>query len=180
MTKIHFEAPSPEDYCNLRANAGMSSKSIEAAIKGLPHACFNVTLYENDMLIGMGQAVCLLGRPDKAYPILHVTGTNGKGSTIAFLRQLLMAQGKKVGTFTSPHMISIHDRICIGDQPISDEDFTRIGQEVQQMEQTLLQTQDQLSYFEIICLMALLYFKEQAVDVEIGRASCRERVCQYV
>ena len=119
----------------------------------------------------MEQAVSLLGRPDKAYPILHVTGTNGKGSTIAFLRQLLMAQGKKVGTFTSPHMISIHDRICIGDQPISDEDFTRIGQEVQQMEQTLLQTQDQLSYFEIICLMALLYFKEQAVDVvllEVG------------
>ena len=119
----------------------------------------------------MEQAVSLLGRPDKAYPILHVTGTNGKGSTIAFLRQLLMAHGKKVGTFTSPHMISIHDRICIGDQPISDEDFTRIGQEVQQMEQTLLQTQDQLSYFEIICLMALLYFKEQGVDVvllEVG------------
>ena len=119
----------------------------------------------------MEQAVSLLGRPDKAYPILHVTGTNGKGSTIAFLRQLLMAHGKKVGTFTSPHMISIHDRICIGDRPISDEDFTRIGQEVQQMEQTLLQTQDQLSYFEIICLMALLYFKEQGVDVvllEVG------------
>lgn len=119
----------------------------------------------------MEKAVSLLGRPDKAYPILHVTGTNGKGSTIAILRQLLMAHGKKVGTFTSPHMISIHDRICIGDQPISDEDFTRIGQEVQQMEQTLLQTQDQLSYFEIICLMALLYFKEQAVDVvllEVG------------
>ena len=119
----------------------------------------------------MEQAVSLLGRPDKAYPILHVTGTNGKGSTIAFLRQLLMAHEKKVGTFTSPHMISIHDRICIGDRPISDEDFTRIGQEVQQMEQTLLQTQDQLSYFEIICLMALLYFKEQGVDVvllEVG------------
>ena len=119
----------------------------------------------------MEQAVSLLGRPDKAYPILHVTGTNGKGSTIAFLRKLLMAHGKKVGTFTSPHMISIHDRICIGDQPISDEDFTRIGQKVQHMEQTLLQTQDQLSYFEIICLMALLYFKEQAVDVvllEVG------------
>ena len=119
----------------------------------------------------MEQAVSLLGRPDKAYPILHVTGTNGKGSTIAFLRQLLMAHEKKVGTFTSPHMISIHDRICIGDQPILDEDFTRIGQEVQQMEQTLLQTQDQLSYFEIICLMALLYFKEQGVDVvllEVG------------
>ena len=57
MTKIHFEAPSPEDYCNLRVNAGMSRKSIEAAIKGLPHACFNVTLYENDMLIGMGRVI---------------------------------------------------------------------------------------------------------------------------
>jgi len=119
----------------------------------------------------MEQAVTLLGMPDKAYPILHVTGTNGKGSTIAFMRQLLMSHGKKVGTFTSPHMISIHDRICIGDQPISDEDFTRIGQQVQEMEQILLQTQDQLSYFEIICLMSLLYFKEQAVDVvllEVG------------
>ena len=118
----------------------------------------------------MEQAVSLLGRPDKAYPILHVTGTNGKGSTIAFLRQLLMAHGKKVGTFTSPHMISIHDRICIGDQPISDEDFTRIGQEVQQMEQTLLQTHDQLSYFEIICLMALLYVVtgEIAVITSVG------------
>ena len=71
----------------------------------------------------MEQAVSLLGRPDKAYPILHVTGTNGKGSTIAFLRQLLMAHGKKVGTFTSPHMISTHDRICTGAQQISDEDF---------------------------------------------------------
>ena len=57
MTKIHFEAPSPEDYCNLRDNAEMSSKSIEAAIKGLPHACFNVTLYENDILIGMGRVI---------------------------------------------------------------------------------------------------------------------------
>ncbi len=45
----------------------------------------------------MEQAVSLLGRPDKAYPILHVTGTNGKGSTIAFMRQLLMAHGKRVG-----------------------------------------------------------------------------------
>ena len=119
----------------------------------------------------MEQAVTLLGRPDKAYPILHVTGTNGKGSTIAFMRQLLMSHGKKVGTFTSPHMISIHDRICIGDQPISDEDFTRIGQQVQEMEQILLLCLDLLSFFEFFCLMSLLYFKEQAVDVvllEVG------------
>ena len=82
-----------------------------------------------------------------------------------------MAHGKKVGTFTSPHMISIHDRFVLGISRFQMKILLGLVQEVQQMEQTLLQTEDQLSYFEIICLMALLYFKEQAVDVvllEVG------------
>ena len=65
----------------------------------------------------MKRAVALLGHPQEAYPIIHVTGTNGKGSTIAFMRQLFQKHGQKVGTFTSPHRISIHDRICIGGEP---------------------------------------------------------------
>jgi bifunctional protein folC len=119
----------------------------------------------------MKRAVALLGHPQEAYPIIHVTGTNGKGSTIAFMRQLFQKHGQKVGTFTSPHMISIHDRICIGGEPISDQDFIRLGQVIQAMEVQLLETQDQLSYFEIISLMAFLYFKEQEVDlalIEVG------------
>lgn len=115
----------------------------------------------------MEQAVQLLGHPQEAYPIIHVTGTNGKGSTIAFMQQLFSGQTRKVGTFTSPHMTSIHDRICISGQPISDEDFVRLGLVVQEMEQDLLQTHDQLSYFEILTLIALLYFREQAVDVAL-------------
>ena len=119
----------------------------------------------------MKRAVALLGHPQEAYPIIHVTGTNGKGSTIAFMCQLFQKHGQKVGTFTSPHMISIHDRICIGGEPISDRDFIRLGQVIQAMEVQLLETQDQLSYFEIISLMAFLYFKEQEVDlalIEVG------------
>ncbi|BAV80589.1 folylpolyglutamate synthase [Streptococcus sp. NPS 308] len=119
----------------------------------------------------MQRAVDLLGNPEKTYPIIHVTGTNGKGSTIAFMRELFATHGNKVGTFTSPHIISIHDRICINGQPIAEEDFVRIANQVKEMEKILLETHDQLSFFELLTLIALLYFKEQGVDLvllEVG------------
>ena len=119
----------------------------------------------------MQRAVDLLGNPEKTYPIIHVTGTNGKGSTIAFMRELFVAHGKKVGTFTSPHIISIHDRICINGRPIADEDFVHMANQVKEMEKTLLEPHDQLSFFELLTLIALLYFKEQGVDLvllEVG------------
>ena len=119
----------------------------------------------------MQRAVDLLGNPERTYPIIHVTGTNGKGSTIAFMRELFVAHGKKVGTFTSPHIVSIHDRICINGQPIAEEDFVRIANQVKEMEKILLETHDQLSFFELLTLIALLYFKEQGVDLvllEVG------------
>ena len=119
----------------------------------------------------MQRAVDLLGNPEQTYPIIHVTGTNGKGSTIAFMRELFVSHGKKVGTFTSPHIVSIHDRICINGEPISDADFIRLADQVKAMEQRLLETHDQLSFFELLTLIALLYFKEQGVDLvllEVG------------
>ena len=119
----------------------------------------------------MQRAIDLLGNPEQAYPIVHVTGTNGKGSTIAFMRELFVSHGKKVGTFTSPHIVSIHDRICINGQPISDADFIHLANQVKEMEQRLLETHDQLSFFELLTVIALLYFKEQGVDLvllEVG------------
>lgn len=119
----------------------------------------------------MQKAVDLLGNPEQTYPIIHVTGTNGKGSTIAFMRELFVAHGKRVGTFTSPHIVSIHDRICINGNPISDADFIRLANEIKKMEKRLLETHDQLSFFELLTLIALLYFKEQEVDLvllEVG------------
>ena len=119
----------------------------------------------------MQRAVDLLGNSEQTYPFIHVTGTNGKGSTIAFMRELFARHGKKVGTFTSPHIVSIHDRICINGEPISDEDFIRLADQVKAMEQRLLETHDQLSFFELLTLIALLYFKEQKVDLvllEVG------------
>ena len=119
----------------------------------------------------MQRAVDLQENPEQAYPIIHVTGTNGKGSTIAFMRELFVSHGKTVGTFTSPHIVSIYDRICINGQPISDVDFIRLANQVKEMEQRLLETHDQLSFFELLTVIALLYFKEQGVDLvllEVG------------
>ena len=119
----------------------------------------------------MQRAVDLLGNPEETYPIIHVTGTNGKGSTIAFMRELFVSHGKKVGTFTSPHIVSIHDRICINGDPISDADFICIAVQVKEMELKLLETHDQLSFFELLTLIALLYFREQEVGLvllEVG------------
>ena len=119
----------------------------------------------------MQKAVDLLGNPEESFPIIHVTGTNGKGSTIAFMRELFVSHGKKVGTFTSPHIVSIHDRICINGHPISDADFIRLTNQVKEMEQRLLETHDQLSFFELLTVIALLYFKEQGVNLvllEVG------------
>ena len=82
-----------------------------------------------------------------------------------------MGHGKKVATFTSPHIISINDRICINGQPIADADFIRLANQVKEMEKMLLQTHDQLSFFELLTLIAFLYFREQEVDLlllEVG------------
>ena len=82
-----------------------------------------------------------------------------------------MGHGKKVATFTSPHIVSINDRICINGQPIADADFIRLAEQVKEMEKTLLQIHDQLSFFELLTLIAFLYFREQEVDLvllEVG------------
>ena len=74
----------------------------------------------------MEQAIRLFGHPEKAYPTIHVTGTNGKGIDSSLWQNLFDQHQKKVGTFTSPHMETVHDRICLNGQPISESDFSRL------------------------------------------------------
>ena len=64
-------------------------------------------------------------------------------------------------------METVHDRICLNGKPISESDFSRLGEQVRKMEQNALLPQDQLSYFEILSLIAFLYFAEQEVDVAL-------------
>lgn len=116
-------------------------------------------------------ALELLGSPQFAVPVIHVAGTNGKGSTIAFMRQLFQAHGLRVGSFVSPHMVSVHDRICIDSQPISDHDFQCYLQKVYDLEQEVAARYEPFRYFEVMVLIMFLYFQDQQPDlalVEVG------------
>lgn len=112
-------------------------------------------------------ALELLGNPQFAVPVIHVAGTNGKGSTIAFMRQLFQVHGLRVGSFVSPHMVSVHDRICIDSQPISDHDFQHYLQKVYDLEQEVATRYEPFRYFEVMVLIMFLYFKDQQPDVAL-------------
>ncbi|HEL9636771.1 TPA: bifunctional folylpolyglutamate synthase/dihydrofolate synthase [Streptococcus suis] len=112
-------------------------------------------------------ALELLGNPQFAVPVIHVAGTNGKGSTIAFMRQLFQIHGLRVGSFVSPHMVSVHDRICIDSQPISDHDFQCYLQKVYDLEQEVAARYEPFRYFEVMVLIMFLYFTDQQPDVAL-------------
>ena len=109
----------------------------------------------------------LLGNPQEDYPIIHVTGTNGKGSTIAMLSSLFVHHGQKVGAFVSPHLIDYTDRFLINGNVMPEEDFEIVGKLVQQAEATLIDEYEPLSFFEIMTAMALVYFSRKKVEVAL-------------
>lgn len=103
-----------------------------------------------------------LGNPQSGIPFVHVAGTNGKGSTTAFLCKILEQTGKKVGMFTSPHLITFEERIRINGVYISKEDVTRLGNQLLEMEFDVSPTM-----FDYCLAMAVLYFKEQECDIMV-------------
>ena len=109
----------------------------------------------------------LLGNPQEDYPIIHVTGTNGKGSTIAMLSSLFVHHGQKVGAFVSPHLIDYTDRFLMNGNVMSEEEFEIVGNLVQQAEVTLIDEYEPLSFFEIMTAMALVYFSRKKVEVAL-------------
>ncbi len=109
-----------------------------------------------------GKMLETLGQPQKGIPFVHIAGTNGKGSTTAFLCKILEKSGKRVGMFTSPHLVRFEERIRVNGQMISKEEVTRLGN-------LLLATNFELSptMFDYCLCMAVLYFKEQACDIMV-------------
>ncbi|MEZ7570951.1 bifunctional folylpolyglutamate synthase/dihydrofolate synthase [Streptococcus anginosus] len=127
----------------------------------------------------------LRGNPHLQISVIHVAGTNGKGSTIAHLRQLLQAKKLRVGTFTSPYLLNYNEQIAINGLPISGEDFDSLLQSYQELlkkqaDDTILQ---EITEFEIITALAYDYFCQQEVDVvimEVGLGGLLDstNVCQ--
>jgi dihydrofolate synthase/folylpolyglutamate synthase len=110
-----------------------------------------------------------LGRPQDQLRIVHVAGTNGKGSTCAMIESGLRASGRRTGLFTSPHLSEPTERIQIGGQPISSTRFTAAFQQVHAAVERVLDMHT--TYFETVTAMALLVFAEERVDnvvLEVG------------
>jgi dihydrofolate synthase/folylpolyglutamate synthase len=114
----------------------------------------------------MRRLVDVLGDPQKAAPVIHVTGTNGKTSTVRCLAAILGAKGLRVGTFTSPHLEAINERIAVDGQPISDEDFASLLGEIAAVE-PLLGEDVHLTWFEILAGAAMRWFADSPVDVAV-------------
>ena len=104
--------------------------------------------------------------PHKKLKVIHIAGTNGKGSTVSFLKDILK-EDYKLGTFVSPHLITYCDRIKIGDREISQEDFADIGEFILEKEKEIVEEYGELNLFEFLTIMAIIYFEREKVDLAV-------------
>lgn len=110
-----------------------------------------------------------LGNPHHKLRCVHIAGTNGKGSTTAFLRELLQAEDLKVATFTSPYIEMFNERICINGEPISNQDLVAWVEKLQPLVAELDQDLELagITEFEIITALAFDYFLAKKVDIAL-------------
>ena len=110
----------------------------------------------------------LLGDPQRACPVIHVTGTNGKTSTARMTETLLRARGLRTGLYTSPHLSSMRERICIDGEPLSAGDFVAAYEDVAPYAAIVDGQQAlRLSFFEMLTAMAFAAFADAPVDVAV-------------
>jgi dihydrofolate synthase/folylpolyglutamate synthase len=130
---------------------------------------------ENKMeprLAPLFRAMDVLGEPNKAFPIIHVTGTNGKTSTARMIESVLRAHGLSTGRYTSPHLTKVTERISIDGHPVSDDTFVRIWDEIRpylEIVDSELEAdgQPRLTYFECLTILGFAIFADQPVNVAV-------------
>lgn len=118
-----------------------------------------------------------LGNPQKELPVIHVVGTNGKGSTSSFIQSILKEAGYNVGLYTSPHLEKINERIRINDTFITDEELIELTEKVYPaVVKTETETKENLHAFEILTAVAFLYYAGKQVDAVILEAGIGGRL----
>jgi dihydrofolate synthase / folylpolyglutamate synthase len=126
----------------------------------------------NPSLERMRALVTLLGDPQQAYPVIHVTGTNGKTSTSRMVETLLRARGLRTGLFTSPHLSYVGERIQVDGQPLPADRFVEAYEEIKPYVDLVdAQHEVRLSFFEVLTGLAFSVFADAPVDVcvlEVG------------
>jgi dihydrofolate synthase/folylpolyglutamate synthase len=126
----------------------------------LPRLYARVPLGMRLGLEAMEAACARAGHPERAFPVVHVAGTNGKGSVCAMIEASLRAGGKKTGLYTSPHLVKLSERIRVNGEPMTDTALAEV------LEEALTLGPD-LSFFETVTLAGFLAFRSAKVDVAV-------------
>jgi len=104
----------------------------------------------------------IAGNPQNQFPAVHIAGTNGKGSTCAFIESVLREKGLKTGLYTSPHLIDFNERISVNGVPISDEAIIEYADSLKESVE-----KSGASFFEVTTVIALKYFADMEVDIAV-------------
>ena len=129
------------------------------------HASYDTTgRVESPTIARISRLMEVMGEPQRAYPVIHITGTNGKGSTTQMITRLLMAHGLSVGTYTSPHLERLNERISRNAEPISDDEF---AEQITALADLELVAGVRPTYFELVTAAAFRWFADIAVDVAV-------------
>ena len=114
----------------------------------------------------------IMGHPEQSFRVIHITGTNGKGSTARMAEAICRAYGMRTGLYTSPHLEHVNERIAIDGQQLSDDDFVDTWDQVKDLVAIVDMKMDELgkpkmSFFEVLTAMAIWKFADAPVDVAI-------------
>jgi dihydrofolate synthase / folylpolyglutamate synthase len=109
----------------------------------------------------------LLNHPQRTYASIHITGTNGKTTTAVVATELLRALGLRVGTYTSPHLHTVRERIAYDGEPISEEEFAATYEYLEPFLELVDAMGERVTYFEALTMLAEVWFAERAVDVAV-------------
>ncbi|KAL3690485.1 hypothetical protein R1sor_016794 [Riccia sorocarpa] len=121
----------------------------------------------------MSRLLSTLGDPLSKYRVVHVAGTKGKGSTVAFISNILRAAGFRVGSYTSPHILSLRERIVSGEtgQPISAQAFHQLYRDLRgKIDQAAVAESGKLTHFEVLTALAFAQFAREKVDIAVIEA----------
>jgi dihydrofolate synthase / folylpolyglutamate synthase len=143
----------------------VASERFARAERELTARGYTRMVFDLDRIEGLLE---LLGDPQKAYPSIHVTGTNGKTSTARMIDALLRAHGLRTGRYTSPHLQTVRERITIEAEPVSEEKFADVYDEVAPVAKLLDERfGESLTYFDMVTAMAFAAFADAPVDVAV-------------
>jgi len=143
--------------------------NLEEAIKYL-YGLGNEMLAMKLGLAGIGALAESLGAPQRKFPAVHIAGTNGKGSTAAMAASILRKAGLRAGLYTSPHLVSITERIRVDEEEITPDEFARLATDVRAAGERLVAEnllQAPPTFFEQVTMIGFLYFAEREVDLAV-------------